>query len=172
MDTKQLIKNCFVDLYLKYDYNKITIKSICENVPLARSTFYFHFQNIAEVKETVEDEAIKGIRSSCENIYSEDFEKQFSHAMDYMNSNKVFYVFLVKQPNAVFIEKFKNEIIWHFEENFSINKNSKNYNLELELFASTIVSYYTYYLKHPQEIDLKNVSQKFEQIKNLIQTYL
>ena len=172
MNTKDTIKNTFLDLYLKHDYNRITIKEICENAHIARSTFYFYYQNIGEVKEDIENEAIKEIRTKCEKIYLYDFENQFSQVMKYIGENKVFYAFLIKQPNAVFTQKFKNEIIKHFEENFRTNKISKNYKLKLELFASTIITYYTYYLNHPQETDLKNASQQFEQIKNIIQEYL
>ncbi len=172
MDAREHIKESFVDLYSKYDYNLITIKNICQNAHVARSTFYFYYQNISELKAEIENSAIKGIRSSCESIYSADFDSQFLQAMEYMSGNRVFYAFLVKQPNAAFAEKFKDEIINHFKENFTVNKNSKNCKLELELFASTVVSYYTYYLKHPDEIDLQDVSKRFEQIKNLIKMYL
>lgn len=172
MDTKDLLKDSFLSLYDKYGYDKITVKNVCEKAHVARSTFYFYYQNINEVKEEIENDTIKNVRLYCENIYSDDFESQFFRTMDYIKESKVFYVFLVKQPNAFFIEKFKNEIIKHFEDNFNTNKNSKNYALELELFASAIITYYTYYLKHPNETDLDNISVKVKKIRDLIKLFI
>lgn len=172
METRALIKNNFIKLYSKLDYNKITIKKLCESVPIARTTFYAHFNNIDEVKEEIENEAIKGIRTSCEEIYISNDKKYFMAAMNYIKENEdIFYAFLISQPNVRFIEKFKNEITNHFKDNFKIN-NSKNNDLELYIFASSIVAYYTYMLKHPNEIDFNDMSKKFELIKNSINLIL
>ena len=173
MNTKELIKKRFIDLYSKTSYDKITVRSLCESVPIARTTFYAYYQNIDEVKTEIENCTVSGIRSACESIYSGDTEKQFMSAMEYMNSNKnVFYAFLVAQPDIRFIEKFKAEIAAHFEENFKLDQCGKNYELKLELFASAVVSYYTYYLKHPDETDIENIGEKLALLKNSIDLFL
>jgi len=172
MKTKDHIKNSFLLLYRQYGCEQITVKKICENAHIARSTFYFYYQNIADVKDEIENEAVKGVRASCENIYSGDFENQFLRAMEYIKTSEAFYSFLVKRPDAVFIEKFKDEIIKHFKDNFPIDKNAKNCGLELDLFACAIVGCYTYYLKHPDETDIDNLSEKFRLIKNMLESYL
>ena len=172
METKELIKQKFIEVYSKMPYEKITIKSLCDSIPIARTTFYTYFQNIDEVKESVENETIKGIRTSCEKIYESDDDKYFMAAIEYINNHKnIFYCFLAKQPNLRFIDKFKLEIINHFNDNFSNKKHNKNYNLELEIFASAVISFYTYMLKYPDEIDFKNLSDKFKIIKKSLSLF-
>lgn len=173
METKELIKKKFIALYSKMPYEKINIKALCDSIPIARTTFYTYFQNIDEVKELIENETIKGIRSACEEIYASDDDKYFMAAMEYIKSHKIiFYCFLTEQPNLRFIDKFKVEIINHFKDNFSDKKHDKNYNLELEIFASAVISFYTYMLKNPDEIDLKSLNAKFKIIKKSISLFL
>ncbi len=160
MQTKQLIKSRFSRLYGKTDYNKITVKFLCEYVPVARTTFYSYYGNLDEVKAEIEDEAIAGIRAVCENIYSGNAEQIFISAVGYISEHRdIFYPFLVSQPNARFIKKFKAEIIKHFREYFTLKKNGKN-GLELDVFASSVIACYTYFLEHPEETDIKSISEK------------
>lgn len=169
MDTSQLIKDAFISLYSKTDYNKITVKALCEAVPIARTTFYSHYQNIDEIKSELERETIEGIRSACEDIYSGDTEKYFSLALKYIEEHReIFFAFLVAQPNWRFISKFKNAIIIHFKDNFKDKIRSKNYELELEIFASGVVSFYTYILKHPDEVDVKALGKKFSMLVKFV----
>ncbi len=160
MQTKQLIKSRFSRLYGKTNYNKITVKSLCEYVPVARTTFYSYFESLDDVKAEIEDEAITGIRAVCENIYSGNAEQIFISAVGYISEHRdIFYPFLVSQPNARFIKKFKAEIIKHFNEGFSLKQSDKN-GLELNVFASAVIACYTYFLEHPEETDIKSLSEK------------
>ncbi len=172
MDTKYAIKSGFIKLYTKQNYNSITVQSLCKSVPIARTTFYAHYDNIDCVKAEIEGETVREIRAVSEKIYSDDSEATFAGLMDYIEQNRsVFYAFLAAQPNARFIEKLKTAIINHFKENFGSNK-GKNYELELEIFASAVITYYTYWLKNPDKTDTENISKKFKTIKKLIKSVL
>jgi len=168
MQTKQLIKNRFAQLYGNTDYNKITVKALCEYVPVARTTFYSYFENLDEVKAETEDEAIAGIRAVCDGIYSDNAEQIFLSAIGYISDRKdVFYPFLVSQPNARFIKKFKAEIIKHFRECFSLKPSDKN-GLELDVFASAVIACYTYFLEHPEETDIKSIGEKINALIGIL----
>ena len=43
--TIMAIDNAFIDLLKKYNFEKITVKMICEKADIERRTFYLHFQN-------------------------------------------------------------------------------------------------------------------------------
>jgi AcrR family transcriptional regulator len=39
------IKNAFIRVYRKKGMNGITVKSLCQEVPIARTTFYAYYEN-------------------------------------------------------------------------------------------------------------------------------
>ena len=54
--TKMLIKNSFIELAKKIEYQKISIKDLCEKAMINRNTFYLHYQNKDDlVKEMIND---------------------------------------------------------------------------------------------------------------------
>lgn len=169
MKSKEKIRYQFTKLYSKKDYNSITVKELCKDAGVARTTFYSNYQNIDEVKSDIEDSIIDGICNASKNIYTEDSEKYFVQTMEYIKENHLtFYAFLVAQPNSRFIKKFKIEIMNHFEENFIKKSSCNNYDLELEVVASAIVGYYTYWLENSDNINLSQIHDKFEIIKNAL----
>lgn len=50
MSTKESIQKTFIKLYSKMDYDRITIKELCIQTPVARTTFYSYYSNIDELK--------------------------------------------------------------------------------------------------------------------------
>lgn len=61
LTTKELIQKQFIEEYEKKEYTRITVKELCANTPVARTTFYSYYQNINDVKEDTENNLITGI---------------------------------------------------------------------------------------------------------------
>lgn len=61
--TEQRIKNVFLDLNKKNEIDNITVKDICREANLSRSTFYRHYKDIYEVIESIESEIIEEVRN-------------------------------------------------------------------------------------------------------------
>lgn len=61
MTTKKLIQKQFIEEYAKKEYDHITVKELCANTPVARTTFYSYYQNIDDVKEDTENNLLTGI---------------------------------------------------------------------------------------------------------------
>lgn len=59
--TKQTIKEAFLRLKRNKEYNSITISDICRLAEISRSTFYLHYNHIAEVLDEVLDDAVSNI---------------------------------------------------------------------------------------------------------------
>lgn len=164
--TKKSIQQTFMKLYNKYDYNKITIKSLCENIPIARTTFYSYYTNIDDVKCDIEDQLIHGLLEvthniSKGNIPNMDFMLFLDATQSYIEENwDWIYIFLVKQENHRFINKWKNAISDNFRKRYPLKQNIKNYELISELIASATISAYTYWLKYPNKVkkeDMKTI---------------
>ena len=62
MNSKESIQKTFIRLYSKVDYNSITIKELCMQTPVARTTFYSYYSNIDELKSDIQTSLLKGLR--------------------------------------------------------------------------------------------------------------
>lgn len=167
-ETKDMIKASFLSLYSKRAYGEITVKELCAEVPIARTTFYSYYSNIAELKHEIETETIAEIRRASDGIYESFGRDYFYKTMNYIESRKqVFEAFLVIQPNYEFIKAFKNEIIAHLKENYKNRGGEKNYDLELEIIACGIIGYYTYLLQNPESVDFEALQKKLETLSEI-----
>ena len=79
--TKQLIRQEFLQLYGKRDYSRITNKDLCLAIPIARTTIYSYYQNIYQLKLEIEQQLVTGIISRVEQqgIPVEDSFDDFFH---------------------------------------------------------------------------------------------
>nr|WP_315023511.1 TetR/AcrR family transcriptional regulator [uncultured Aminipila sp.] len=61
-DTKQKIKDAFLELYKQKRIEKISIKEITEKAHINRGTFYVYYIDIYDLQEKVENDAIEQIK--------------------------------------------------------------------------------------------------------------
>lgn len=159
-DTKQAIHTAFISLYRKHPFNQISVKELCIRTPVARTTFYVYYNNLAELKNEIEDELIDGILEIAKHSIDDSPEKAdmtnfFSRTLEYIklhwNEN---YAFLVAQPNFSYITKWKDAIKSHLTLRFPRRGTMANYGLILEIMASAIIGAYTYWMEHPDEVNI------------------
>ncbi len=56
--TKRLIKESLIDLLKNNKIDQITVTALCEEADINRSTFYTHYNNVADVISEIKDEFI------------------------------------------------------------------------------------------------------------------
>ena len=57
--TKKILKDTFKELFINQDFEKITIKDLCEKAMVNRRTFYLHYSSIDDILEDILDEYTK-----------------------------------------------------------------------------------------------------------------
>lgn len=62
--TQAAIKNAFMELRAKKPLERISIKELCELAMINKSTFYFHYQDIYALSDTLENEVVSEIANS------------------------------------------------------------------------------------------------------------
>ena len=65
--TKSLIKNAFLELRKKKPIEKITVKELCQNAQINKSTFYSHYNDIFDLSDTLENEVVDNILSNVQH---------------------------------------------------------------------------------------------------------
>lgn len=167
--TKKSIQASFMKLYNRYDYDKISVKDLCANTPVARTTFYSYYNNIDEVKWDIEDKIIRGLLEVTEsvsqgNLPDMDFMIFLDTIQIYIEENwEWIYAFVVKQVNHRFIDKWKQAICGNFQKRYPEKQNIQNYGLISEIVASATIGAYTYWMKYPDRVkkgDMKDVIRK------------
>ena len=160
-----LIQKQFIEEYEKKEYTRITVKELCANTPVARTTFYSYYQNINDVKEDTENNLITGImeiavKLSKGNMPEMDFSLFLSETMGYIKNHwHEIYVFLIVQPNVRFILKWKEAIKKHFLLRFPQNEKAPNYEMISETIASGVIGAYSYWLKNPEKVDIDRLNK-------------
>lgn len=170
MDTKQAIQKEFIKLYAEKDYNCLTIKELCMQIPIARTTFYTYYQNLDEVKADMEAYLLNGfhdiIKGFNEDIAFVDLHDFLRYSMAYIRNNwDFFYAFLIMQPNMRFIESWKESIKKHFLMHYPNTKNGVNHELILDMVASSAIQCYCYWMKHPNDV---NDEKLFDMVQSII----
>ena len=72
--SKQAIVDAFLTLRARKPLEKITVKELCAEACINKSTFYAHYADIYDLSESMEKETVISIISSIENLKDYTFE--------------------------------------------------------------------------------------------------
>ena len=161
MDTKEAIKTQFMKEYMSKDFSQITVKGLCGSTPVARTTFYSYFENTSDVLEAVEDDLVKGlaevpVKVCGGNLKEMDFHVFLEELEKYIKENWTYiYAFLVTQPDLKFMRKWKDAIKSNFSKKYPDISGKGRFEVVAEIAASSVLSAYTYWMEHPDEMGLR-----------------
>lgn len=131
LKTKNDIKKATLSLLNKKNIYELTVKEICEEANIGRSTFYLHYEDINNLIENIEDDGLKDVIELCILYRNERIENLCQIVSKYIKKNKNLYKILILKTNNHFENKLKNK----FE------------NIFLSLFLQSNKTFFTkYYL--------------------------
>lgn len=169
-DAKRALQEMFVTLYSKKPYESISIKELCAGAHVARTTFYFHYQNLSELKQDIEDGLIDGLLHIADDVAggdytSMDFHEFVARTLEYIDAHRAFIkAFLVDQPSYPFRTRWTEEIKLHLLLQYPQLNRKDNKELYLEGVASLILTAYSLWLEKPDQIDLSRADRELTQI--------
>ena len=70
--TKELIHRAFIELLKKEDIHKISIRELCDNAGINRTTFYNHYGSQYDVLSEITDNYLSEISETIEDIIPKD----------------------------------------------------------------------------------------------------
>lgn len=116
-DTEQRMETAMLELMKTTDFEKITVKKICELAQVNRSTFYAHFLDIYDMLDKVERrlrrELLESYKKEQENtIFSEE---SFIYFLKHIKKHQYFYRINL-QTRKSFPIKAGYEQIWNIIE--------------------------------------------------------
>ncbi len=111
--TRMLLKTSLIELMHEKPLNQITIKEICEQADLNRSTFYLHYTDQFVLLEDIENEVIKTTFDYLQNVGIDlDTLAYIETFLDYVKNNSdIFEILLCQQETTNFKESFITKIL-------------------------------------------------------------
>lgn len=135
----------------------ISVKELCAEAYVARTTFYSYYDNTDQVLCEIEDDLVYDLIRLNDDLMDPSLMKPeellFSaETYRYVRGHqKVFYALLVAHPDLRFIEKWKQGAKYHLWERLFSDRQARNAEFILEMAASLTISAHTWFLKNPYE---------------------
>lgn len=116
--TKQLLKSSLIELIQKKSLNQITIKELCENADLNRSTFYLHYSDQYQLMKDIEDDLLNDTLDYLKDINTSiDAVNYIKTFLKYVKSNvSIFRILLCQPENATFQNIFIQKTMGHIKD--------------------------------------------------------
>ena len=73
--TKKCFEESLAQLTREYPLNKISVKALCEKAELSRNAFYFHYKDIYDLVEQIEDEIVSEVCGYLDDFREMGFPK-------------------------------------------------------------------------------------------------
>lgn len=113
--TRELIYQAYFDLLKEKMSSQITVKELCTNACINRSTFYSYFSDIIELEDTLIDlllsQASDRIADYMRNIETVDINSYASIVIDVVRDNGNLPLYLLKKSGRQFGDKLTGVII-------------------------------------------------------------
>lgn len=163
------IQDAFMELFSEHALHKITVKQLCAQIGMPRTSFYNYYSDIYEVLESIEDLLIFDLKNLNSNFFSCNFHhcprQNFTYFYDtlrYIQEHAFwFQTLLNKSRDGQFIFKWKKIIKADFSKKFyAENIFLKNEAVVLEMISSGCIGAYTYWVNNLSELNMEVVAQE------------
>ena len=136
--TKRNIYNAFIELRSKKPLEKITITELSELAFINKATFYTHYQDIYDLSEQLENEAIITVLNDIpnpQNLVLNPKHAVFELHTAITSQGALFDILFSGSRHHIFLEKIEKNLKERIYEYFPEYKN----NLEKELVLSVLI---------------------------------
>jgi AcrR family transcriptional regulator len=105
--TKLLLKNSLIDLLFEKDMSQITVKEICLQAEINRSTFYSHYSDAYDLLESIQEEYLNNILKEVpiNNLKLKDTTRAIINVLNYILKNKKLSQLLIGEKGDVNFQK-------------------------------------------------------------------
>ena len=108
-------------------FDKITIKDITDNLNISRQAFYYHFNDLYEVVETICTNSYKMVTNTYTDL--EDWKFVYLYILRLIYTHKDVVSNIYKTIEREYVDNFLYNSLFPYVENVII-KQSKNLNIE------------------------------------------
>ena len=127
--TERAIMQAFLDLLSTKSMDKITVKDIIENVGINRNTFYYHYEDIYDLIDSIFQHEVENVVSEIKEDAT--FYEVYVRAAAILVEHKEAVIHLYDSKSRDVIYKYLEKIGGYFVESF-VRKAAEGYDLSEE----------------------------------------
>ena len=170
--TEKAIKNAFIELRAKKPLEKISVKELCAEACINKSTFYSHYADIYALSEAIERETVLSIIDSIKDL-KDDF---FDNTAGFTRAICLAFLSQVSLIRILFSGKEQNHLANQLDRELKKVIFRKNPEYEKDVEKNIILSYciqgaYHAYQNNP-EADTETFVRTIEEIVKCLQPIL
>ena len=171
--TKRLINESFIELLQAKPFNKISVKEICDNADINRTTFYNYYDDQYDLLSNIEDNFINDINTLLKkydffNSNRVNVDTMLLEILNYIKDNKLIFLSLFETYDANFINRIVNVLgeafIKMLQKGKGLNKKEAEYELYYVVYG--ILNVIRQWLLNDKKTSSKELVQIIFKINN------
>lgn len=175
--TKKAFEVSLAELAKEYPLNKVTVKMLCEHAELSRNAFYFHYKDINNLIEEIENNLIieaTNLTKEFETLgFPENILATVTGLIDLFDSRRDTALMLMDKTYSVSFTDRLGEIFGEFNYKYYslYNKNTKReiYDAYYTFMSSGFYGTLKYWIENPDAINKRELTRlTYILIKRLI----
>lgn len=95
--TKKIIRDCFFNLLKEKPLNRITVKEICEQADINRTTFYRYYEDPFDLMDQIEKELLDSFQSYIRTFANRDIKSAIEAMFSAIANNREVYQILISE---------------------------------------------------------------------------
>ena len=160
--TKKILIDAFCILLKKKPVEKISVREISDRAGYNRSTFYQYFQDVFDIRDSMENIILSQVKENFQkNISPDNFEETFLKAFTKIQTeNEKFFDLLFNSRNqAHFFEKLFEEVSPIFMEKFNLPTNNLKSKFLAEIYLQTVLTAVKIWIKDERKISVEEFTK-------------
>ncbi len=159
--TKQAIRKTFEEMICEMDYQKITVKELCERAMINRKTFYLHYNSLNDLLSELQDEVVDQFIQQDVSFQSRsDIRKLIRFFFEHAASMPQLYEKVLCSGSYTNISDSVYERIMSYrKEKNKFSDNDSEDNLVFTFFSSNTALLYRQWVKDGKQLPLEDLIQ-------------
>ena len=141
--TKRMLKDALISLMQDLPFDRITVKRLCEEAGINRTTFYLHYADTEQLLMETENDVIKAAGEMIAGPEKDASSIEcIRHFLSYVQLNSLhFRTLLTFKDSEVFVQKFSRDVVSEILPNMKrdLPEEKKECLLYFALVASLVV---------------------------------
>lgn len=164
--------NAFSELLEEKDFEKITVKELCEKARTRTATFYNHFSDKYDFFSFMVTQLRHNYLKQSEIVYDQEHPEDYylsflKNAFAFVDHHqKMITHILSDQLLSLMMDSLSQEVINEFEDHLrkDLNDESINIDIAMQMLLGAMSSCVRYYLSHPSEKTKLEILTQFSKL--------
>ncbi len=164
--TKRLLRQALTKLMRQKEFQSITVTDVVREADINRGTFYAHYRDVYNLRETIESEMIADFRSMLEGIRTnspESLHPVLARTVDYLEENREVVIGLTGSGSS---DGFGQKLIHVIEEYYTSPDDNEELGARYSarFIATGVVGALEKWISEPEPISKADMSAIMEKL--------